>query len=105
MEGILRVTLQDLLNTAQEFMSTGTKVQGYVGEIDSIVSTLRGVWEGDAATAFYTKYENLKNGMDARYRMIAMHVEALNDIEAKYNTTEDENASTAEALSGDVLTD
>jgi uncharacterized protein YukE len=45
MEGIIKVDLQKLIGTSEEFGSTGSQVKSITGNMISIVDSLKSVWE------------------------------------------------------------
>lgn len=103
MDGILRVTPEKLTSTASEFQATGSKIQSLTGEMSSIVKGLSGVWEGEAATAFTNKFNELQDDMDRMYAMISEHVNDLNEMAQTYSQAENTNAQEGSALAGDVI--
>lgn len=103
MEGILKVTPEKLMSTADEFQTTGGQVRNLTQEMISIIDGLRSSWEGDAATAYNTKFHQLDDDMERMHRMIEEHVKDLNEMARQYQTAESANVDTSNTLRGDVI--
>lgn len=103
MEGILKVTPQQLMTTANEFNSCGTTVRNLTQSMTSLVSGLSSVWTGEAATAYAAKFNGLQDDIERIHRMIAEHVQDLNDMAQNYESAENANLTEIEALSSDVI--
>ena len=103
MEGILKVTPERLISTADEFQTTGGQVRNLTQEMISIVDSLKSSWEGEAATADNTKFHQLEYDMEKMHRMIDEHVKDLKEMAAAYQTAETANIDTGNSLAGDVI--
>lgn len=103
MDGILKVDPQKLISTADEFNTTGGQVKSLTDQMISIIDSLKSAWEGEAATAYNTKFHALQDDMDKMYRMIQEHVKDLNEMAQQYITAENTNIDTGSSLSGDVI--
>lgn len=103
MEGIIKVTPQELISTANEFNTTGGQVKSITDSMMTLVDSLKGIHEGDAATAYNTKFHALQDDMDKMYRMIQEHVKDLNEMAQNYIRGEDINVQTASDLPPDAI--
>ena len=103
MEGIIKVDPQKLIGTSEEFNTTGGQVKSLTDSMVSLVDSLKGAWEGEASTAYNTKFHALQDDMDKMYRMIQEHVKDLNDMAQQYITAENTNMDTGNSLPGDVI--
>lgn len=103
MDGIIKVDPQQLINTAGEFSTTNGQVKGITDQMNTIIDSLRPVWEGDASNTYNTKFGQLKDDMGKMYRMIQEHVRDLNDMAQEYITAENANIDTGSSLAGDVI--
>ena len=103
MEGILKVTPEKLISTADEFQTTGSQVRNLTQEMISMVDSLKSSWEGEAATAYSTKFHQLEDDMEKMHRMIDEHVKDLNEMARQYQTAESANIDTSSSLTGDVI--
>ncbi len=103
MDGILKVTPEKLISTASEFSSTGSSINSITTEMMSIVNGLKSTWQGDAATTYSTKFNQLQDDMDRMHRMIQEHVTDLNEMATKYQAAESANSDLGSSLSGDVI--
>ena len=103
MEGIIKVDPQKLVGTAEEFNSTGSQIRGITEQMASIVDGLTSAWEGEASTAFKTKFHQLDDDMQRMHKMIEEHVKDLNEMAQQYIAAENTNIDTGNALAGDVI--
>lgn len=103
MEGILKVTPEKLISTADEFQTTGGQVRSLTQEMISIIDGLKSIWEGEAATAYNTKFHQLDDDMEKMHRMIEEHVKDLNEMARQYQTAETANMDTSNSLSGNAI--
>ncbi len=103
MEGILKVDPQKLISTADEFNTTGGQVRTLTEQMITIVDSLKATWEGEAATAYSTKFHQLEDDMEKMHRMIDEHVKDLNEMAQQYITAENTNMDTGNSLAGDVI--
>lgn len=103
MDGIIKVDPQRLISTADEFNGTGGQVKSVTDQMISIVDSLRPVWEGEAATAYNTKFHQLQTDMEKMYRMIQEHVRDLNEMAQQYISAENANIESGNTLASDVI--
>ena len=103
MEGILNVTPQELINAANEFSSKGSNISTLTAEMTAQVESLSTVWEGDAANTYITKFKGLDDDIQLMNRMVQEHVTDLQEMAAKYSSTEEENVEDFSSLSSDVI--
>lgn len=103
MEGYLKVTPEQLRKTAQEFMSAGEKISSLTAEMMSIVTSLKGVWQGAAAESYAGKFSGLEDDMVRINSMIKEHVSDLNEMAATYQAAEDASVEASAVLNSDVV--
>lgn len=103
MEGIIKVTPEKLISTAEEFNTANSQVQNLTQQMISTVDALKSAWEGEAATAYNTKFHQLEDDMNRMHSMINEHVTDLKDMAQKYQAAEQANAEVGNALAGDVI--
>ena len=103
MEGIIKVDPQKLISTANEFNAMGSQVKGLTGEMMSKVTSMSGVWEGDASATYINRFKELQDDMDRMFSMIQEHVTDLNDMAQQYITAENANIDLGGSLAGDVI--
>ena len=103
MEGILRVTPNELITMANEFSAKGSTISSLTAEMTNEVVGLSSIWEGDAATAYVTKFRGLDDDIQLINRMIQEHVNDLEEMANTYNQAEAANLSDIEGLSSDVI--
>lgn len=103
MEGYLKVTPEQLRKTAQEFMSAGERISSLTSEMISIVTSLKGVWQGSAAESYSSKFLGLEDDMARINSMIKEHVSDLNEMAVTYQAAEDASIEAGAALNSDVV--
>lgn len=103
MEGILKVTPEQLVSTAGEFESIGATVRNLTQNMTDTVTSLSGAWEGESSAAYISKFNGLQDDITRMHAMIAEHVKDLNDMASRYMEAEKQVASEVEALSSDVI--
>lgn len=103
MEGILKVTPEKLIQTSGEFSATGNQIKNITGEMIAQVQGMKGVWQGEAANAYGTKFHSLQTDMDKLYRMVQEHVKDLQDMAAQYQQAESGNAEQGGGLNANVV--
>ena len=100
---ILNVDAQDLINTAELFSESGAKVATITDEMMSLVTGLTGVWTGDTAEAYITKFSALDDDIVRMINMINEHVSDLEEMAQNYLENESEGVSEAELVLSDEV--
>lgn len=103
MELTLRVTPQQLINTANEFSTIGNQVRTITAETLEKMTNLAGIYESEEATAYIGRARGLEDDIAKLNAMIQEHVNDLNEIAQRYM---DANASVSDlisTLSSDVI--
>lgn len=103
MEGIIKVTPEELISTAEEFNSVSTQVQNLTRNMLDTVNALNSTWQGDAAEKYRGRFKELEDDMNKMHSMINEHVTDLRDMAQRYQQTEQKNAEIGGALSGDAI--
>ena len=103
MEGILRVTPEQLEAAATEFSAKGTTVGNLTSQMTQLVEGLSSSWEGESATAYIAKFRQLDDDIQKMIRMIQEHSNDLNDMAKVYRDAETVNADEIADLAGDVI--
>ena len=103
MEGIIKVSTEQLRNTANEFSGLGQQVSSLTSEMVSLVAGLSSGYEGEAAQAYINKFRGLEDDIQKINRMIQEHVTDLNDMAQRYDQAEQNNVSDAGNLCSDVI--
>lgn len=103
MEGTLRVTPEQLEAAATEFSAKGTTVGNLTSQMTQVVESLSSSWEGEAATAYTTKFRQLDDDIQKMIRMIQEHSNDLNEMARVYRDAEVANADEIAELAGDVI--
>ena len=91
MEGILNVTPEKLISTAQEFSASGQTVSSLTQQMTTIVQGMSSSWQGEASTAYINKFNQLQDDIEKLNRMIQEHVTDLNEMARVYQEAESAN--------------
>lgn len=104
MNGIIKVTPEELIRTATSFDNTGNVIRSITSEMISLINGISGtVWSSEAANAYKNKFTGLQSDMDRMFKMISEHVTDLNAMAKEYQTTEETNIQVSQALASDII--
>ena len=103
MTGTINVSTEKLLSTSSEFSSQGNTISSITSEMLNLVASLSSAWEGEAATAYLTKFKSLEADIQVLNRMIQQHVNDIQQMANVYSEAEQANADTAASLSSGVI--
>lgn len=103
MEGILNVTPEKLISTAQEFSASGQTVSSLTQQMTTLVKGLSSSWQGEASTAYVNKFNQLQDDIEKFNRMIQEHVNDLTEMARVYQEAESANVEVASRLPTDAL--
>ena len=103
MEGIIRVSPEQLISTAGEFSNQGSSISALTGEMMHLVTGLSSVWEGEAATAYMTKFKGLEDDIQRMIRMVQEHASDLEEMASVYTQSDKTGADEASGLLSDVI--
>lgn len=103
MEGNIKVSPQLLTSTASEFSSQGAAISNLTSEMMNLITGLSAVWEGDAASAYITKFRGLEDDIQKMVRMVQEHSTDLEEMARIYTDADTQNMEEANGLSSDVI--
>lgn len=103
MEGIIKVSPELLISTAGEFNNQGTAISTLTGEMMQLVAGLSSAWEGEAATAYMTKFKGLEDDIQKMIRMVKEHATDLEEMARIYQDADIKGSEEAGSLSADVI--
>lgn len=103
MEGILKVTPEKLLQTSGEFATLGSQMKNLTGEMLSLIKGLGSTWQGEAASAYGNRFDQLAPDMDKLYRMIQEHVQDLQEMARQYQSAESGNSEKGNSLQNNII--
>lgn len=103
MEGILKVSTEQLRSSASELSSQGQQISALTSEMTNIITGLGSVWEGVASQSYIQKFRGLDDDIQRMNRMIQEHVTDLNDMAQAYDEAERQASDLTNTLSSDVL--
>ncbi|MCH5197890.1 MAG: WXG100 family type VII secretion target [Oscillospiraceae bacterium] len=99
----LNVNAQDLINTAELFKNSGSRVANITEEMMNLVTGLTCVWSGDASEVYISKFCALDDDIMRMIGMINEHVVDLEAMAENYISAENYGVDYAEVLSTDVI--
>lgn len=103
MEGILKVTPEELQATASDFGSRGNSMKGLTDQMMGIVKGLSNNWQGEASSAYLQKFQSLQTDIDKINRMVQEHVADLNSMAEQYKQAENVNMEQSQRLGGNII--
>lgn len=103
MEGILKVTPEKLMQAANEFSQVGGTISSLTSEMMSIVNSLKGVWQGEAASGYNAKFMGLQDDIERINQMIQEHAASLNEMAREYQNAEEAGIEESGRLVSDVV--
>lgn len=103
MEGSLKVTPEKLIQTAGEFSVIGNQMKHLTGEMLSLVKGMNSIWQGEAATAYDSRFTGLAPDMDRLYRMVQEHAQDLQEMAKQYQQAESGNIQQGNGLENAVI--
>lgn len=103
MDGLLRVTPEQLITTSNEFANKASTVGSLTTEMMNLITGLSSGWEGEGATAYITKFKGLDDDIQKLTRMIQEHSSDLNEMAEAYKKAEGQVVELAQSLSSDVI--
>ena len=99
----LLVTPEKLIEPSGEFSTCMNQVQSLTNNMMELIRNTSSFWEGEAANAYKSKFNELSDDIQKIHNMINEHVKDLNEIAAEYQRAEARNQEISSALSGNVL--
>ena len=103
MTGTIKVSPDKLLATADEFRAEGSNMNTLVSQMINMVTSMSSSWEGDASTAYITKFKSLEADLQVLNRMIQEHVNDLTQMANLYRSTEQSNSEDAASLTAGII--
>ena len=94
MQGNILVTTQELMNASSEFQARNTAINDVTGQMLTLArGLLNSQWEGESATSFINRFNELEDDMQMINKMITEHVNDLQEMAAAYEKAEQQVAS------------
>lgn len=85
-----KVTPQALRSTASNIQSINKGIQGVMDDIEKEMKQMKNKWDSEAANAFISKFNGLKDNFEAYYKVIDSYATFLEQTAKAY-----EDADTA----------
>ena len=103
MEGIIKVSPEQLAATASEFGAQATQLQTLTAQMMDMIKSLSASWNGDAYQAYLAKFQGLQPDMDKMFRMVQEHSKDLQEMSATYQNAERANVDATQSLLNNIL--
>ena len=103
MEGIIKVSPEQLASTAAEFGGQATQLLALTTQMMELISSLSASWNGEASQAYLAKFKALQPDMDKMYRMVQEHSKDLQEMSATYQNAERANVDATQSLLNNIL--
>lgn len=84
-----------LKSKASELKNLNNNLKTQISNLTSHESSLNGMWDGDANTAFHNAFQKDVTQMNNFYNAIEKYVTVLQEIAAKYDSAEQANQNIA----------
>lgn len=101
--GMIKVTPEKLIQTANEFSASGKTISSLTKEMMNIVNGLKSVWQGSAASAYAGKFNSLSDDIEKINRIVEEHVSDLTEMARTYQAAEDASTQESEKLLSEVI--
>lgn len=98
MTGTLKVTTSELRTTSTGFDGDRGQIASLMNEMNSLVSGLNGVWQGDAQQAYVNSFKGLQDSIQILDRKIKEHVTDLMEMAQVYDDAERKTQEASAAL-------
>lgn len=98
MEGMLRVTPQELQRTSSSFSARGKSIASTTERMMTLVTNLSSMWEGDASMAYIKTFQGLQDDILRINTKIQEHASDLNEIAVNYIQSENTSMEANSAL-------
>ena len=103
MEGIIKVSPEQLAATASEFGAQATQLQALTTQMMDLIKSLSASWNGEAFYAYLAKFQGLEPDMMKMYRMVLEHSKDLQEMSATYQNAERANVDATQSLLNNIL--
>lgn len=101
--GELKVNPETLEARAEDFASKDSQMKAITDQMIELVNGLKGIWEGEASTAFYNKFHELDDDIQRMHNMVQEHSKDLIEMARVYREADTFAATESAALSGSVI--
>lgn len=103
MEGIIKVTPEQLSSTADTFSTKGKSVSDLTSEMTNLAVALSSVWTGEAASAYSTKFKSLDTDIQKINKMIQEHAADLKEMASVYSKAEKDSQDEIGSLASNII--
>ena len=103
MEGIMKVTPEELIAASGDFSVEAGNISLYTMGMVEIVEGMSSVWEGEAQSAYSAKFHTLDDDIQRMIRMIQEHVADLEEMANQFRNAETSNMDEIGSLLSDAI--
>jgi WXG100 family type VII secretion target len=97
MSGQIRITPEQMRSRAGEYRTESSNVQDVISKMDTLLSNLKGEWEGASSEAYDARYQELRPGFVKAKELIEEIATALGNVAT---TLENADSQIASSLAG-----
>lgn len=99
----LKVSVDDLKKSSAKFGTLATEVQKLTDSMLKLIEGTKSIWEGEAQSAYWKKFEGLKDDMTKIFKMIDEYRADLSEIAQTYEQAETDNKAAAGSLNDTII--
>lgn len=99
----LKASVDDIKKSSTKFGNQATETKKLTDNMMKLIENSKSVWQGEAQSAYWRKFNGLQNDMQKIFKMIDEYRTDLSAIAKNYESAENANKSAAAALKSDVI--
>lgn len=99
----LKVTSEELLSASNTMTTEAANIEKEISTISTLVGDTKAVWQGDSATAYFSKFEQLSESLAKVVTKTKTYGEKLEKMGKNYETSETNNTTTSSGLDVDIF--
>ena len=100
----LKASVDDIRKSSAKFGTLATETKRLTDNVMKLVEGTKSIWQGEAQSAYWKKFEGLRDDMQKMFKMIDEYRSDLSEVAKNYEAAETANKSAAAALKSDVIT-
>lgn len=103
MDGIIKVSPQELMNASSEFQARNASINDITAQMLSLARNLNSQWEGEAASAYINKFNELEDDMQMINKKITEHVNDLQEMAQQYVNAEKQAQELSAGINANLI--
>lgn len=101
--GTLKASVDEIKKSSAKFGNLATETKKLTDSMMRLAENSKSVWQGEAQSAYWKKFDGLKDDMQKMFKMIDEYRTDLSAIAKNYESAENANKTAAAALKSDVI--